>query len=588
MQMNFLRNILFVLLLTVLFACGGGGGGPQGILYQTNWTNRLSGLGVTGLSQKVSILDSAGLPVSTFILQDVASGVEETTFNLPGAKYLVRVALYTGANASGTQTGVFEFPVEYSAGGGVSVQTQVGYDIDNIEVLPASASVAVGRGKQFYAHGETNTGLNTFLAPNSLAWSALGGIGSINADGNFTCNAIGNGSVRATYTPNGRIGSAAVTGTPPALTTHSKWTVLVYMNGANDLQAFSVLNMNQMERVASNPDVRFVTQWKQYPAAFSGGTFDGTRRYLAKSDFSNQINSELIQDMGTEVDMGSTQTLREFITWGKANYPADRYCLIVWNHGNGWRRSRPTVDITRAVSYDDEKGTSIQIWDLNQALGSEQFDIIAWDASLMQMLEVAYEVKDNCKFVVGSEESPPGEGYPYDLVFENFRANPDDTTRNLTKGFVDGMLAVPSYASKKITESVWDTSKLGALATSVSGLGAQLNANRVAMTSLIQSSRSGAQSYSPTSTRVYRDLLHLTNLIEAGATIPGVIAALDDVQAKHAAALVWEGHNSNSANSRGISIDFSPGASFAPTATDYQKMKFAIDTQWDEFLLVAP
>lgn len=589
MHMNFLRTLLFALLATVLFACGGGGvGTAPGITFQNNWTNRLSGLGVTGSSIKVTVLDSAGLPVSTLVLDNPTTPNDSLNFDLPGGTYVVRAELYSGASAGGTKTGVFETPVTYTTGGGVTISTSVGLAIDNVLVSPAAASVAVGRGKQFYASALSPTATNTFMAPASISWTALGGIGTINSDGNFTCNAVGTGSVRATYTPNGRLGSAAVTGTPPVSTTTGKWTVLVYMNGANDLQQYSVLNMNQMERVASNSNVRFVVQWKQYPAAFSGGTFDGTRRYLAKSDFGNQINSELIQDMGTTVDMGSTQTLREFITWGKANYPAERYCLIVWNHGNGWRRSPPSQDLTRAVSYDDEKGTSIQIWDMNQALGSEQFDIISWDASLMQMAEVAYEVKDNCKYVVGSEESPPAEGLPYDLVFGPFRDNPNETTRNLTKNFVDGMLAVPSYAGKKITQSVLDTTKLGDLATSVSALGTQLNTNRVALTSLIQSARTNSQSYSSSANRVYRDLHHLSSLIEAGTTIPGVLSAVADVKAKHAAAVVWEGHNIHSANSRGISIDFSPGSTFAASASDYQLMKFAIDTQWDEFLLVAP
>lgn len=50
--------------------------------------------------------------------------------------------------------------------------------------------------------------------------------------------------------------------------------------------------------------------------------------------------------------------------------------------------------------------TSIQTWDVGTALGSEHFDIIAWDLSLMQMVEVAYELRNNADYVVGSEERP--------------------------------------------------------------------------------------------------------------------------------------------------------------------------------------
>ena len=41
-------------------------------------------------------------------------------------------------------------------------------------------------------------------------------------------------------------------------------------------------------------------------------------------------------------------------------------------------------------------------------------DVLAFDACLMQMAEVAYEVKDLADYVVGSEETEPGPGYPYD------------------------------------------------------------------------------------------------------------------------------------------------------------------------------
>jgi hypothetical protein len=579
-------GLLLVLFCLVLCSCSGGPGAPAGINYVTDWTRRLTAGQITGLSQKVNILDSAGLPVTTQIVQNVAAPIETTKFDLPNGSYLIQVQLYSSPNAAGTQTGSLEIPVTITNGSRVTVNSAVGDAVDAINVTPDQASIQVGRGKQFRAAGLSTSGIRTFTTPDSLVWTVLGGVGTVTTDGNFTSTAIGTGSVRALYT-NGRSGSAAVTGTPPSAT-QGKWTVLVYMNGANDLQQYSVLNMNQMERVASNPDVRFVVQWKQFPAQFNGGTFNGTRRYLANSDFSSNINSTLLQDMGTSIDMGSTQTLNDFISWGKANFPADHYCLIVWNHGNGWRRSITNVDFTRAVSYDDETGNSIQIWDLNQALGSEHFDLISWDASLMQMMEVAYEIKDNADYIIGSEESPPGEGLPYDLVFAPFRDTPNATPKSLSKSFVDGMLAVPAYNTKKITQSVLDTSKLQALATAISTLGTELKNNVGSLTGAIQSARVNSQAYSPSSNRVYRDLKDICLRIEANTSIPSVLNATAGVKTAIADAVVWEGHNANSINSTGISIDFSSGSTFASSSSDYALMKLAIATQWNEYLAIAP
>lgn len=584
--MSRLSGIFFALLCLVLISCGGSGG-IKGIVYTTDWSHFTASGQIVGVSQRINILDSAGLPVTSTIIQNTSAPVESVNFNtLADGTYLLQVQLFSSPNAAGTQTGIFEYPFKIQGGNGMLIKTAVGDAIDSVGVAPDTATVQVGRGQQFRAFGVNTAGVMTFVAPSSMTWSVLGGLGTVTADGNFTANAIGTGSVRASYT-NGRNGAAAVTDTAP-VSTHTKWTVLVYMNGANDLQQYSVLNMNQMEKVASNPDVRFIVQWKQYPAQFSGGTFNGTRRYQVTSDTSSNIASTMLQDMGTTVDMGSTQTLHDFIAWGKANFPADRYCLIVWNHGNGWHRGVDQIN-PYAVSYDDEKGTSIQIWDLNQALGSDHFDMISWDASLMQMLEVAYEIKDNCDYVIGSEESPPAEGLPYDLVFAPFRDNPDATTKTLSKAFVDGMVNGYASSTHKITQSVLDTSKLPALATSVSVLGTELKNNAGTMSGTIQTVRNTAQSYSPTATRVYRDLKDVCLKIEAASGVPSsVLTATAGVKTALADAVVWEGHNSFSPNSTGISIDFSSSSVFSPNATDYGLMKFALATQWDEFLIVAP
>ena len=42
------------------------------------------------------------------------------------------------------------------------------------------------------------------------------------------------------------------------------------------------------------------------------------------------------ENLGANVDSGSPQTLLDFIRWAKAKAPAERYALIIWNHGSGW------------------------------------------------------------------------------------------------------------------------------------------------------------------------------------------------------------------------------------------------------------
>lgn len=593
----------------ILAGCGGSGGGgsvlpnsglPLGqcsvttqagqVNYRTIW-----GSASQTASQVIQIID-----VDNFVVRSDSinrQGDASSSITIPALQagvYRFVATMYSGANATGSVVGVAEALIDLCSAQPnpmeVNLTTTNGSTPDKVVVYVDNLTWKQQQVVQYVASVQAGND-PVFVPQNSVVWSVAGGVGTVDSNGLFTATTTGAGSIVATY--QSLIGSAAVT-VQERVITHSKWTVLVYMNAANDLYSFSDLNVNQMEQVAGNPDVRFVVQWKQTKDQWPSSSFDGVRRYLVKPDTGPQIASELIQanlkqNNGQNLDMGDPQTLNDFITWGKANYPADRYVLILWNHGNGWKRG-PDDDLpTRAFSYDDEFGTSIKTWETDQALAGHTVDIIAWDASLMQMQEVAYEARSYAPFIVGSEESPPGEGYPYHLIFDNFRDNPDLPTSDLAKAFVDGMLANPPYVSRKITQSVLDTSLLDELATSLDALALQLLANKATVSVAVINARNTAQSYSSGPTRVYRDIVHLCEILEADATVPlSVKTACVNTRTAVDNAVIWEGHNTNSANSHGLSIDFSSQSTFSALRFDYLQLKFAKDTNWDEWLSDAP
>lgn len=603
--------------LLAIAGCGGGGGGTGGsggsstatvqwrdggctlnsgatsMIYRAIWPSSAP----ASASVVVQVLGPTGTVIRTEVLNRTTTSQISIT-NLPSGVFEVRGQLYTAANGTGSLQGTFRRVVDLCSSASAIVEssstdpaaalTPEGRAPSNLTVFPASVSILSNQTIRFVSQllDASARPVFTTAAP---AWS-LTGPGSMSSSGVLTPNSGGSVEVRATQNGLTGSGTANVTAFNP---TNSKWTVLVYINAANDLYAASTLNMNQMEKVATNSDVRFVVQWKQSKSAFSGSTFDGTRRYLVTPDTSNQVVSTLLQDdmrngSNQQIDMGSPQTLRDFVQWGKTNFPSDRTVLVIWNHGNGWRRSPDSLP-TRAFSYDDQYGTSIQTWQIDDALAGFNFDIIAWDCSLMQMAEVAHEFRGIATYMAGSEESPPAEGYPYDAVFGGFAANPNASTRDLAKGFVDGMLNNPPYANRKITQSVIELSKMDALAASLDTFAAAMIAEGESLHDEIRSARTNAQSFSPTALRWYRDINHFCTLMEAQAGTPAnVKAASADVRAKLTAALVWEGNNAQSPNSGGLSIDLSPGSVYSGMATDYQRLALAQTTRWDAFLASTP
>jgi len=175
----------------------------------------------------------------------------------------------------------------------------------------------------------------------------------------------------------------------------AEWTIMVYINGKNNLEEFALKDINEMEMVGSTDKINIVVELGRmdgYDA--SDGDWKGVRRYLVKKDSdSSKINSLLVEDLGMK-DMGDYNSLISFGKWAKEKFPAKRYMLVVWNHGSGWTKGGKPI-ITKGISYDEQSGNHINTPQLGLALKEiGKVDVYGSDACLMQMAEVDYEIKD--------------------------------------------------------------------------------------------------------------------------------------------------------------------------------------------------
>ncbi len=370
----------------------------------------------------------------------------------------------------------------------------------------------------------------------------------------------------------------------------TSWTVMVFLNAANDLDDYSELNVNQMEQVATNPNVRIVVQWKRARPFAPQSSWTGTRRYLIRPDDDPRvIRSEPLEDLGQGVDMGSADTLREFIRWARARFPADRYALVIWNHGSGWRSRQA---LSRAVSFDDELGTRINIWELPGAIrpssNDPMMDVLLFDASLMQMLEVVYECRNSARIIVGSEESPPGEGYPYHEILYPIATNSDlppaDWAREVVNRFVAWyQREFPFYTN--ITQSAVDTSKIEPVANALSDLADVLIERRTLYVNSLQRARLDAQYYS--TYQEYKDLWHVASLIKQYTNDPIIGSRVDALHQAISNAIIANnrGNNNRVRHSYGLSIYYPSAGEYLGR---YSNTALARATRWDEWLQIAP
>ena len=412
--------------------------------------------------------------------------------------------------------------------------------------------------------------------------SGCGGGGSSSSGGG---NSGSTGAVVTVGTTAGRAACAANAHTAG----RARWTVLVYLNSSNNLNdgdpginniSDALHNIAQMATVGSDANVNIVVQWKQanYGDTQQTPTFNETRRYLIKPHSASDINQILAGNTTVldpdllsfnsayynqntkQVDMGDWHVLQDFVNWGSTTYPADNLAVVVWDHGSGWEpvpaqyRSVRKPLIRRAVSLDSQTHNEIETEQIPGALAqaAQPIDALIFDASLMQMAEIEYEVRNTAKIMVGSEESPPGAGYPYDQWIGDLKT---DGSTPCAAGISIVNRFVNNYANTDgITQSVIDLSKMQAVVTALDNFGALLIAHRTDQAPIIQNARNNAQAYKYPE---FKDLYDFAGRIRATATATDLQQAATNLQnamISSSGAIIASGHNQNEPGSNGMSI----------------------------------
>jgi len=112
---------------------------------------------------------------------------------------------------------------------------------------------------------------------------------------------------------------------------------------------------------------------------------------------------ELEQELPLQ-SMAAPQTLSDFIRWSAENYPAEKYMLVLWDHGTGALEGLCIDEL-----FD---GDTLHLDELKTALadGGVHFETVLFDACLMANLETACAIKDSANWMIASEELVAGKG----------------------------------------------------------------------------------------------------------------------------------------------------------------------------------
>jgi len=218
----------------------------------------------------------------------------------------------------------------------------------------------------------------------------------------------------------------------------STWTLLFYLAADNPRSYEIEKNIDLWTSIGYSDNINMIS-------LIDGMKTDDT----IYCEISNQSINELYWPE-SESDMGNKNTLERFLNHSLTQFPAEHYALFIMStHGSGWQGLGS--DTSGINSY--EKLTLLNLNDYSSALEkiyqefNDKIDVIAFDICVTGMIEVAYQIKDHCTFMIGTEEhgfselAESDEGvnleWNYSYFLTNIIENPDMKPEEFVNSIVD-------------------------------------------------------------------------------------------------------------------------------------------------------
>ncbi|HEU4322360.1 MAG TPA: clostripain-related cysteine peptidase [Roseiflexaceae bacterium] len=306
-----------------------------------------------------------------------------------------------------------------------------------------------------------------------------------------------------------------------------------------------------------------------------------------------------------EIDMGSPQTLVDFVRWGQQRAPADHFYLALADH----------ADSINGIAWDTSSGPIARLTpnDLRQALlvlsegGARPIDLLHLDACLLGTLEIAHQLRGMVRYLVVSE------GLAWSAFsYERYRAaiGTHTTPADLARAVVDAYAARVSevrlgeeplpYTIAALDMALVDgvTAAANAFAIEAQRFALADPENRTGLARLRDQAQfiDANADLALSSEETFLDLGDWAGLVQRTVGDAALRDAAGALRVALDQLVLYERHASGSYQGRRVNLSRATGLGlYYPAYADaqlYQNythsgLSFPIDSNWDEFLAAA-
>ncbi len=352
---------------------------------------------------------------------------------------------------------------------------------------------------------------------------------------------------------------------------NAKWTVMVYISGDNNLEDYVVKDIElELAPTGSSANVQVVALADRAPGYdTSRGDWQTTKLFHVTPGMIADSTSA-VADWG-ERNMGDKQTLIDFVTWSKANYPADHYALYFWGHGWNWHPDY--------VMEDDTNADTLDLDELKAAIPSLGFiDMVGYDGCNMASIEVFNAWHGHATAVASSQEYVGWDGIEYDVVLAQLAANPNMTADQVA------IASSQSAVNDKTWSAVAVDGRLTNLITAVDQWSVALKNGLAAHRKKYDRAFGATQNF--WQAPMDKDLYDMAYEIKRNVADTNIKNKSQAVMNAITAVVLHERHVNAYSDAHGITIyHISSAAGKDADYTYYRSMiDFALNTGWDEFL----
>ena len=173
-------------------------------------------------------------------------------------------------------------------------------------------------------------------------------------------------------------------------------TLLFYMGGDNNLSGEIDPKIEQLKNVPVPASCRLIIysdSQNTRPSLQEAG--NGKLTVIREYEESNSADAEVFSTV-----LGEVMEL----------YPAPSYGLVLFSHASGWM-PEGTYNNPAFRSVVADNGAEMNMSDFAASIPDNMFDYIVFEACFMAGVEVAYELKDKTKFIVGSSAELVSPGF---------------------------------------------------------------------------------------------------------------------------------------------------------------------------------